>query len=99
MADIFISEYKQLARDADGNVIPVGKEPAIVEQTLLIGGETDSAAFNELTTLVRIHAEAACCLLFGTAPTAAITKKRMGAGATEYFGVIAGHKVSVILDA
>jgi len=99
MADIFISEYARLARDADGNVIPVGKEPAIAEQTILIGAEADSSAFNERTTLVRIHAEAACCLLFGEAPTAAITKKRMGAGATEYFGVLAGHKVSVIADA
>lgn len=99
MADIFISEYNRLARDVDGNVIPVGKEPAIVEQTLLIGTETDSAAFNEQTMLVRIHAEGACCLLFGSAPTAAITKKRMAAGATEYFGVVPGQKVSVILDA
>jgi len=99
MADIFISEYQRLARDIDGNVIAAGKEPAIAEQTVAIGTETDSAAFNELTTLVRIHAEAACCLLFGTAPTAAITKKRMAAGATEYFGVLAGHKVSVIADA
>jgi hypothetical protein len=99
MADVFISEYVRLARDADGNVIPVGKEPAIAEQKLLIGTEVDSAAFNENATLIRVHAEAACCLLFGLAPTATVDKKRMGAGATEYFGIVPGQKVSVIADA
>lgn len=99
MADVFISEYARLARDADGNVIPVGKEPAVAEQVLEIGSAVASAAFNESTRLIRVHAEAACCLLFGAAPTAVTTKKRMGAGATEYFGIVPGQKVSVIADA
>ena len=99
MADVFISEYFQLARDGLGAVIPVGQEPAIAEQVVAIGSETDSSAFNERTRFIRVHAEAACCVLFGAAPTAAVTKKRMAAGATEYFGVMAGHKISVIADA
>lgn len=97
MADIFISEYTHLARDADGNVLQAPKEPAVVEQNITIGiASVQSAAFGTATRFVRIEAGAACCILFGESPTAVATKKAMASGSTEFFGVTPGHKVAVI---
>lgn len=94
MAVADISEYHDLARDSKGNILPAGMEPAMVDQQLAIGAEVKSAAFKG--NFVRIHVDAACRILFGAAPTASSTSKRMAANTTEFFGVRPGDKVSVI---
>jgi len=97
MATADISEFVNLARDANGNIILAGMEPSIVDQQITIGSATQSAAFKG--NYVRIHVDAACRILFGANPTASSTSKRLAAGATEYFGVVPGHKVSIITSA
>ncbi len=97
MADVTISEYSHLARDAAGNVLPAGLEPALAEQKVTIAGTSaQSAAFNANTTFVRVYAEGACSIAFGTNPTADTTLKQMAAGQSEFFGVVGGHKLAVI---
>ena len=97
MATADISEYWSLARDASGQVAQVGAEPSFVDQQLTIGSEVKSAAFKG--SFIRLHVDAACRIQFGLNPTASSATMRLAAGTTQYFGVIPGHKISVILDA
>ena len=86
---VYISEYMEV-----GIVV---QEPALVEQTVSVGGASvQSAPFGAATDIVRIHASAACHIRFGADPTASTSVKRMGADQTEYFAVTPGHKVAVI---
>lgn len=74
--------------------------PAVANQTVSIGvSSTQSAAFDSLTGLVRVHADVACHVLIGgTNPTALSTSMRFIAGQTEYFVVKAGDKLAVIIE-
>lgn len=92
-----ISEYTNLARDAQNNVVHAGVEPATAVQQVSQGGSsTQSAAFSSTTSFVRVHADSAVRIAFGANPTASASSPRMPAGATEFFGVRPGHKLAVI---
>lgn len=101
MATLFISEYADAPyRGVSAAVGSVALEPAAVEQTVAIAGASaQSASFGASTSLVRIHTDVACCILFGANPTATTTKKRLAADQTEYFAVVPGQKVAVIASA
>ncbi len=97
MATLYIAEYAiaGLAQVA-GMVVQVPHEPPIVEQTVAIGGtSTQSNPFNAKTTLVRLHCDAICSVLFGTNPTAAATNGRKAANQTEYHSVARGQSYVV----
>lgn len=99
MAKLFVSEYRGQARDVVGNPVPTGDEPALAEQTVTFTatGSVQSAAFNQLTTFVRIHADTACYIKFGASPTASGNTKKMAANSTEWFGIgQSGLKVAAI---
>ena len=98
MANMYISEYADLARDGDGNIIPVGAAPAVATQKIAFTGTAGvSAAFNNRTKFVRIYLDTAGYILFGTAPTATTASDTpMAATTPEYFGVIGGQKVSAV---
>lgn len=89
MAVAYITEYADIRANA-------ALEPLTAAQTVAIGAEAKSAAFNANTHFVRIHVDAICSIKFGLAPTANTTNKRLAAGQTEYFMVRPGDKVSVI---
>jgi hypothetical protein len=98
MAKVFISEYADLPLH-NGQIIPVGNEPAIAEQVVAIGGSSaQSAAFNDRTKWVRVHTDAICSLKFGANPTAGVDTPRMGANSTEFFGVRPNDKLAVITN-
>ena len=98
MAKLYISEYDDI-NVRQGVLTPIVVEPALVEQTpVVIGSETDSAAFSARTRIVRLHADAICSVLFGASPTATTNSKRLAADQTEYFRVNPGDKVSVIAN-
>lgn len=60
---------------------------------------TQSLAFTTSTTLVRLHCDVACFVeVGGTNPTATTSSAKMVAGQTEYFLVVAGAKVAVLID-
>ena len=98
MALCDITEYDKLARDASGAIIQTGGEPAAVQQQVAVAGASaQSAAFSLATRFVRVHSDVPTRILFGANPTAVATSMRIAAGATEYFGVIPGQKIAVIL--
>jgi len=102
MAVLYISEYVTQPWDGVANTIPAGLEPALVTQTVAIGAEAKSAAFNARTRFVRVHTDAICSVLFGANPTATTSSPRMAANQTEFFGVdpsqVSGLKLSVIAN-
>jgi hypothetical protein len=106
MAICHISEHVGITRagsdvtshTGDG-IVPLVKEPALVEQPLAIGAEVKSSAFNAKTTAVRVAWDAPCHILFGASPTATTGSKFMPLAGVEYFEVTPGDKVSVIAAA
>jgi hypothetical protein len=64
------------------------------------GSVATSNPFNNLTTLIRVHTDAVCCIAMGVNPTAVNTKMRLAANQTEYFAVPPGSnwKLAVITN-
>lgn len=99
MTKLYVTEYIGLMPQPPGAQGQVPMEPPLAEQVVdYTAGHAESAAFNAATRLVRLHTDAICSVLIGTAPTAATTKGRMAAGQTEFRGVPVGgsYKVSAI---
>lgn len=102
MSKLWITEYAALAVDSKGNIVAVGLEPAVDKQLLdYAGGAQLSAAFNERTNFIRVNTDANAHINIGpgTPTTATVAYPRMTAGATEYFGVKPGQKLSVLAGA
>lgn len=97
MATAYITEFNRAA-PGGGCGLQIAEQPPIASQTVAIGVETKSTAFNTATSFIRVHVDAICSILVGTAPTAATTDARMAADQTEYFGVQpgGGMKISII---
>lgn len=96
---LFLTEYRDAARDTGSNHIAAGSEPSVAEQQIVASGtSTQSAVFNPQTSFVMVHAQEAVCLKWGTNPTAVTTAQRMAAGETRYVGIPAGQgfRVAVI---
>lgn len=102
MPTLYITEFSQEGIDALGRVVPAAKQLPVAEQTVTIGGASaQSAALNASTTLVRLHTDTGCSVLFGSNPTATATNMRLALGQTEYFVVQAnsGLKIAAISNA
>lgn len=102
MATLYIREYQTIAAPGpDFNGMQAGMEPGLDQAPLVFGGGVQlSSAFAVGTRVVRLHTDAICSILFGTAPTATTANARMAANQTEFFGVQPGAnlKVSVIVN-
>lgn len=106
MATLYITEFADLAFATTPAASHAPRELGqaaqqapgpVAEQTVAIGGSsTQSNAFNAATTLVRIHTDSVCSILFGNSPTVTTSSARLASGQTEYFGVYPGTKVAVI---
>lgn len=100
MPTLDITEYTALATTHDGNKVMAGQEPASRNQQVAIGGASaQSEALGELTRFIRVHADTACRVSVGSNPTASSASMRIGAGGTEYLGVLPGLKIAVIASA
>jgi hypothetical protein len=101
MAVLYITEFANQGRDANGLIAPIADEPPAANQTVAIGGASvASSAFNALTKIIRVHTDVVCSIEIGTAPTATTTTRRMAANSTEYFSVPLGasYKIAVIAN-
>lgn len=101
MAVAYVTEFAHQGQDFDNRFMPMGREPRIANQTVVIGaGSLQSSAFNAATTFVRVHVDAICSIEFGTNPTATTSTRRLAANATEYFSVPKGqsYKLAVIAN-
>lgn len=63
------------------------------------GTAAASAAFNIITTAVRVQSSSDCFITFGAAPVATNAKIPLAANTAEYFAVSPGAKVSAIQSA
>ena len=102
MSKLWLTEYAALATDSKGNVIQGGLSPAVAIQLLdYAGGAQLSAAFNEMTTFIRVNTDASVHINIGpgTPTTATVSYTRMTANATEFFGVKPGNKLSCLAGA
>lgn len=97
MAVLYIAEYL----DIDGTR-QVPREPPLVEQTIAISSSSaPSVAFSAKTYMIRVHTDAICSVVVGTAgttPVATATNARMAANQTEYRGVQPGQILAVITN-
>ena len=92
-----ITEYSGLATTRDGNKIMAGQEPSLINQQVAIAGASEqSAPFQDTTHFIRIHCDTPCRVAVGSDPTASGASMRIGAGGTEYLGVMPGLKLAVI---
>ena len=94
MAVLNITEYEELARDSQGNVILAGKEPRVTSQSVTYTTSAQSAAFNGKTRYIRVVADAVAYLDFGSNPTSTTSDTRLPSGVVEFYGVEPGQKVS-----
>lgn len=97
MAILDITEYAGLATTRDGTKVMAGQEPSVLNQQVAINGTSlQSLAFGETTHFIRLHCDTPCRVAIGSNPTASADSMRIGAGGTEYLGVMPGLKLAVI---
>lgn len=99
MAKLYITEYVRTGRSARGGVVDFPEESPIATQVVTFTGTAaTSAALNSKTTFVRVVADAAACVAFGTNPSAVGTDPLLPANSPEYRGVPegGGFKISAI---
>lgn len=87
MATLWISEYDEIGKDSYGSKAQVASEPSNTTQTVTYTTTTQSAAFNPSTRIIRVIADAAVYLEFGTNPTATATSLYLPSGQVEYIGI------------
>lgn len=98
MATLYITEFAELVGGDNNGKLPLVKLPPVAEQTVTIGSETDSAAFNAATKFIRVHCDAICSIKVAATgnPAATTASMRLPADHTEYFAVDPAGKISVI---
>ena len=94
----YISEYKE-TRQVDGGNAQVGQEPSLDQTPVTFSTEAKSSVFAADTKLIRVQSDTDCHFRIGDSPIATTNNKPMTAGIPEYFGVIAGQKLSIIAAA
>jgi len=94
MSRVTISEFKQLARDTNSQVMQAPMAPSSAEQTFeLDGGPMTSEPF--IGNFIIIHSPVPLALAFGEKPEAIPTLHIMSAG-DRFYGVHPGHRVSFV---
>lgn len=96
MAKLWISQFKK--PDATAGYLPAVNLGAYIGQVNIdsFTTTTQSAALDGGTEIVRVLADANCCIAFGTNPTATAADIPLTANVPEYFEVPAGGTVKKI---
>ncbi len=95
MADfVTLREYVNMARDANGNVLPAGEEPAIATQSKTpIGTTANFSALNENTRFVLLSTKSIVNWAIAASPTAVVGGAgRLAADEKLYIGVQPGGR-------
>ena len=104
MAKLYVTEYHDLPQAYSSASPQLVREPPLVDQTPVVIGVSalQSAPFNSLTRVVRLHADSVCSVAIGppATTTATANSQRMAANQTEYKMVVdgSGYCVSVITN-
>lgn len=97
MADLYVSEYKNVGSGGGSYFGPHMPEPALTVQKIAIAGATaQSAAFNNETKAITIVADGACHYAVGEDPTATTSSMLLPANTPITLGVPRGYKIAVI---
>jgi hypothetical protein len=99
MATLYITEFSDQGISPAGGSAPVVAQPPVQEQTVTISGSsTQSSAFKNNTTFIRLHSDATCSVALGTNPVATTSKMRLVADSEIWFAVPENksYKVAVI---
>ena len=95
MATLYVSEFKKLKRDSQGNSVLVGEEPATAQTVSFTGTSGASSAFANTTNFVHVISDAACHVTFLPDPTATTSMRLLPANQGVYFGVPHGASYKV----
>lgn len=104
MAKLYITEYSDVPSAYAAMSYQVVREPPLADQTPVAIGASplNSAPFNPLTRVVRLHTDSVCSIAIGPPATVAATanNQRLAANQTEYKLVPpnSGYVVSVITN-
>ncbi len=93
---VTLREYVNMARDANGNVLPAGEEPAVATQTKLsTGTSANFSALNEQTHFVLLSTDGIVNWAIGASPTAATgAAGRLAADEKLFIGVLPGGRTA-----
>jgi hypothetical protein len=94
MATLHITEFTAMPKDANGNVLQIGKVPEYATQVVTYTTTTQSTALGAETRFIRVIASAAAHLEFGSNPTATATNFWIPASTPEFFAVVPSSKVA-----
>lgn len=98
MATLNLVEYSELAKDAGGNIVMVGIEPAVTTQNVTFSTTTQSSTLNASTRFVYLSSDTNCRVVFGTNPTATTsTGVRLVANTGMFIGLKEGLRGSLKL--
>jgi len=92
MATLDISEFTGLALNGNS---PFVQEPAVANSTVTFTTATQSSAFTDRTSIVKLVPSADCRIVFGDNPTAVATSEFLAANQEVWRGVRPGQKLSV----
>jgi hypothetical protein len=99
MATLYITEFSFQGKDGASDTIPAAMQLPLAEQTRTVSSTSaQSSTLNAQTTLVRLQTDTACFVLFGTNPTATVSKMPLAVNTPEYFcvPVNSGFKIAAI---
>lgn len=97
MANLTITEINKLAFDPHGSPILAPEMPALKESNVAVtGAHLESDPFVNGARYIMVNTDTACGLAFGENPVASTVLHRMGANETRFYGVIPGHRLSVV---
>lgn len=103
MATLYVTQYKQVARDSMGGVMPFPMEPSLGTITVPIEpGSKASVPFVGGTHFVMLVADETCHVVFGEADDLEAKGSDLliiAGSVAAYFGVTAGMRVAVIMEA
>ena len=91
MAILNITEFRRLAEDARGRMVPVGEMPSQAVQSVSFTTSTNSAAFHKQTRFIRVLSDADAYIKVGEGTQAATVANgtKIEADVAEYFGIAA----------
>lgn len=97
MANGYITEFASMIKAPSGDAVQAGSlDNATVQAPVSFTTTTQSAAFAATTRFVRVQADAACFIAYGSNPTATASGIPLAADMPEYFAVSSGNKIAFV---
>ena len=88
MANLYIRYYKRMGRDEQGEMVPVGEEPAEGGQKVTYSSANSSGVFPNYVRFIRMVADADAYIAFGASPIATANESlKLEADVAEYFAL------------